>query len=791
MIHQQPRQKLSKTEKNTKWFSENLDFSESLLGFDSFHTKDYKNLMENYSLMVNEINPKNFQRFINPSKLNLDDFPAEFKHVGIGNAKISLLIGDYIARKQEYRVFISSNDSDGISRKEEGLHQELFTKIAKMIQDSSLSQNDLEMRMQRLQEWQTYDYQDIAEKTANIILNREAKEKNFDFLFTRTFTDLMYGGRQFVLADVLGGEPILERVHPAEVRLINNHDSMYAHDSEVMLRVHYLSVSKILDYYWDELTDKDRTKLEQANSLLIGSHTYGSTSPQLISHTGEVFGSGGGTNSDTIKLIPASMVENTVFGHSDGNGRIRVITAYWRGKRKIGKLTYLDENGLEQVDYVSEQYVPDEAKGEKVKYYWVNQWYQGTKIGADVYVKCEPVKHSAKSFTNLSSGLPPLIGVTASTHGGKILSIMDMMKPFDYAYDIAFWKREIEIASFKGSATAVNSALIPSGWSPDKWLQVATIDKIMYLDPTQEIMAGPNEGKSAGIFNNFVTQKVELGGSADSIQMLTDYMANIEYTMGKISGVQGAREGEVGERTAVRNAQMELSQFSKITEKWFQLDSEFKRIALKKFLEVCKVAYKENPKRGSFILDDLGQEFIQYSDEFCSTEYDLHIAHSDQDKQLLGLLKDNFQAAIQNGQAKLEDLAAVLNTTSASKVSNKFREASERMAREQEQREAAQAKREQGIMDTQNKALQDERDWKTSEADKEREIKMLKIEADMRLNKATSVDINSDGVKDYEKFAEAQRLEFLKHLETVRSNKAQEALKAKEIQVKKSVPKKP
>jgi len=243
----------------------------------------------------------------------------------------------------------------------------------------------------------------------------------------------------------------------------------------------------------------------------------------------------------------------------------------------------------------------------------------------------------------------------------------------------------------------------------------------MFLDPTQEILKGPSQGKSAGAFNTFITQEVSMGANTTGIQMLTDYLAAIEATMGKIAGVQGAREGEIGTRAAVRNVQTEMGQFAKITERWFQLDSEFRRLSLSKFLEACKIAYKDNPQRGSFLLDDLGQQFVQQYTEFSETEFDLHISDSNSDTQLFNDLRQLAQAAIQNGNAQISDLISIYTTNSSQSIARKLKDSSERLAKEQKesQEQQQQAAQQMKQMDLQNS--QADREFKATETQKDRE----------------------------------------------------------------------
>ena len=347
--------------------------------------------------------------------------------------------------------------------------------------------------------------------------------------------------------DILGGKPVMRRQDPRKVFTAGGGNSLYLHDKDIIVLYDYHSVGQIIDDYWNELSEKDVKKLERR--VQYGSD-YGldyamanrGASAILVNDTDGITGSSiGSSDDDTIKLMSPSNLQKYAFGGDyNEDGELRVVTVFWRSRRKIGKLKYLDEFGDEQITYVNEHYVPKKEEGEVVTYMWINEWLRGTKIGSDVYVKMQPVEHSIKSLTNLSSGLPPIIGVTMNTNGYKIQSMMDLLKPFDYAYDIGFWKRELEIATFKGTATAVNAALIPSGFDPQEWLHYTSVDKLMFLDPTQEIMKGPSQGKAAGTFNTFITQEVSMGANAQGIQMLTDYLASIEGTMGKIAGISGS-----------------------------------------------------------------------------------------------------------------------------------------------------------------------------------------------------------------------------------------------------------
>ena len=684
-----PKQKISESKKGDTWHKKHLDYAEAFSNYGLGNEDDYANMKENYNLRVNILDVDKYKNQIDPSGHGMDKFPAEFKHIGIGNAKLNLLLGDYADMDKDFRAYVSNNDSIGIDNKTKELKEKLLAKIDQLVRDRAISDEKLKEELEKLQEWSKYSFQSVGEKVANAILRKEFWENNYEFMFQRTFEDLLTSGRQIALVDIVGKKPIMERIHPMLVKSIGTTDSMYLHDQDIIVISEYMSVGKIHDRFWDKLKDNEVSKLE-SNHLSSG-------------HTGNPHDLEGGNiifmeNPEISNVNPLKFLSNEQydrFSHNNAyrnsEGEWRVLTMFWKSRRKIGERTSIDpKTGVEITDYVNEHYVADEAMGEKVEWKWISEWRKAQRIGKDIDLYHGPVEHATKSLTNISYGIPPIIGVTASTNSYKVQSLMDIIKPFDLAYDIGFWKRELQVATYKGKATAINPSMIPAEWDPAKFLHFAEVDKIIFLDPTQEILKGPNQGKSAGMFNTFFTQEVSLGSDAESIQMLSSYLQSIEYTMGKISGIHGAREGEIGQRTAVRNAQAELEQFSKITEKWFIIDNEFRKLVIKKFLEVCKIAYYNTPERGMYLLNEVGQEYIQVTKDFTFAEYDIHIPSSKVSKKLFAELRDLGQAAMQNGQITMEHMAKMILTDSASERIQILKDGAKQIQKsQQEQQQAA------------------------------------------------------------------------------------------------------
>ena len=805
-----PRQKLPDSKKDDNWFKKNIDFAEHLLTSDVNLRSNFKNKKSNYNLRANIINVKDFEKFINPDNLDLESLPASFQHIGIENSKINLLLGEYAKRKKEFKAYISANDRDGISRKEETLMDQIKEELTDIIKKESISEEEIVKRLKQLQEFQTYQFQDVAEITANKILKKEYKEGDFDFTFLRTFEDLLVGGEEIMYCGVLGGNPVMRRVNPMNLYTMGG-NSMYIEDADIIVEYGYRSVGQVVDDYWEELSEDDIDFLERGKTdASMGGGGIG------LNRDISVYDYYGEQGALSI-FHPNEMGTRTFSGAFDTYGNVRVLKVCWRSRRKIGELTYFDEDGQEQKDWVPEDYKPNKDLGEVVKWIWVNEWMEGTKIADHIYTLMRPVPYASKSLVNKSKGTPPYVGSVNSTNDYKVQSLMDIMKPMTYSYDIAYYKRELAIATYKGSFTALNSSLVPSGWDPKEWMRYVTINKFAWLDPTNEILKGPAQGKSAGSFNTLTATQVNIG-DPNEISMYTNLMVDIENTLGKLAGVSGAREGQIENREAVNNVERELSQTSHITEKWFAIDANFRKRVLTKFLECCKYAYKKNPKKGQYLLDDLGQQIVSKFDEFVLSEYDIHVSNSTNDTQLYNDLRSLSQAAIQNGQATISDLIAISQSESVQEIARRLEDSARRIKEENDKMQQQQLEQQQQESQMMQEEAQAQREFAIKKHDDEIAVKREQIQANMaiaglredgttqrflmdndRVNmeslQKARIDTDKNGIDDYldvrrtevdEQYKQEQiRIADAKLVETQRANKAKEALAKESIQVSK------
>lgn len=104
---------------------------------------------------------------------------------------------------------------------------------------------------------------------------------------------------------------------------------------------------------------------------------------------GDRIAENGGFQFDPLTLFDNSMDYSSVPFDMEGN--VRVMKVFWKSRRKIKKVKGYDpETGEETFNFYPETYIVREDLGEEEQSFWINEAWEGTKIGADIYVNMRP-----------------------------------------------------------------------------------------------------------------------------------------------------------------------------------------------------------------------------------------------------------------------------------------------------------------------------------------------------------------------------------------------------------------
>lgn len=762
---------VSDKEKASKdWQKENMDAFENIILFENRQLRPtLYNKFNNYNLKRGVINQADFERILDPHYTGLNTFPAKLEHMGFGNAKIDLLVGEHMNRRFDWRVTLSNNDTNAIPLKEQRMVEKVRAEIVDLI-NSGFQPEEAQARLTRLSEYMQYEWQDIAESGGNKILKYYYKKLDLETIFNRAFEDALIAGEQIVFPEDWGTELTVRKGDPTKIFTIMSAESTDESGLEALVEVSYQTVSTVLDSFYPYLDSEAIAKLQ----AFKGISPFGGTSGWNYPTYGPLGEIAIPENSMTANgVFPISEMERTLFATNiDVNGNMRVVHCLWKSKRKVKKLKYYDENGFEAFKYVHEKYKPNKLLGEEVeKEEWINEWWRGYKIGYDIYCKIEPVPFRCTSFDNISRQNPPVLLQIYNTNTSKAQSLMDICKPFDYLLDVFFFKKKHLTSLMLPDILSFPTSMIPDNMSLSEMLNYVTTTATLPLDPTAEIDNGALAGKAAGQINNTVGAQLLSASQSGPLSVINDLIATTLQSMDTVTGITQQRQGSIQNRELVGNVERSVTQSSHITERWFRTNDKFKLRVLREILNLAIQQFKENPKKFQYVLDDLTT--ITLTDDeltgVLQSEFDLHVTNSSNDALIMQKIEGLFQVAMQNGTAMLSDVLEIYQNESIANATAKLKIKEKQRQEQQQQLDAQRQKLEEQLA----KEKQEIEDRKVRLEAAKLELERYKIDTDRqtKLEVAQLQAMSFDQEKDYNKNNEPDYLELKKlELEQQRIN---------------------
>lgn len=385
-----PRQQLPFSRKNEKWRKQCVDWADSKTLFNSSPVRNsviHKKI--NYDLVNGKLHMDDLVLTINPIGMKTPFVPERIQHYPILNSKLELLQGEENSRLFDYRVIITNPNS--ISEIEENKKNAMFQDVLRVLQEESQSEEEFQQRMEGLKEYYMYSWQDMREIRANALLNHYAKEQDFQLKFNAGFKDAMIVGEEIYQCDIVGGEPVLQKLNPMKVRIFKSGSSNKIEDADIIILEDYWSPGKILDVFYEDLTQKDVKYLEELPDTIgsAGIDSMDNIDPRAgFVHNHMV--SDVVTDGYYFDPLSANGLDASLLPY-DLNGNVRVLRIYWKSRRKIKKVKSYDfETGEVQYNFYPENYVLKTELGEEEETFFINEAWEGTKIGEKIYVNIRP-----------------------------------------------------------------------------------------------------------------------------------------------------------------------------------------------------------------------------------------------------------------------------------------------------------------------------------------------------------------------------------------------------------------
>jgi len=546
-----------------------------------------------------------------------------------------------------------------------------------------------------------------------------------------------------------------EVLNPRNVWVLTTPDKKYTKDAYAVGTIHIMELSEIIDRFALSKEEIDHLRdLGQQQMTLFSpresNFTTGMTGEQSIKYDTyspileqerEFLESQLMDTPDpmTDYLGLATSVE--AFGY-----KYMVVQAYWISKKKIGKLTYIDEDGEIQTTIVdADEYktLPNEVS---IEYGYINQWWKGHKIGRDIY-SAEPLKILDRC---------PIIGVTYENKNVIPKSLVDMMKPFQMIYNVCMnqlWKLlEKEI----GNVATVQLRRIPrlkdgDGQDDiDAWEMEMRERGFMFEDDAVENTKVP-------LPNTATTRSVDLT-KTNEIQSRYNLAIQMKYECWELSGFNRERFGQsMGSTQTATSIQNAVSRSYAQTEPYF-IQHEYVMNEVYQALLECAV-YIESSKPVStvrFVNSEGTEAFVQVNgSELTLRDLKCFVTSRAEDTKKFEEMRLLSQHLIQNG-TELDEVAELYFSNSMRQMRDNLKRIRERKEQFQQQ----QIGMEQQQIEQQNRGMELQLQFQAQQAELDRQHEAYQNELD-RLNKkevallqqlgrnpSAAADNNGDGIAD-------------------------------------------
>ena len=696
-----PSQKLPFKRKGKQWRRDHLDWADdnSYLNNSSIRRK-LKNKKINLNLYLGKLDINDMKLILNPGGLEKFFVPDAIQHYPIITPRVNVLVGEEKRRKFDWSVQITNPDT--LSKIKSDKKKAVEAKLMEMLQ-SDVSDEELEKELTKYGDYINFDYQDIREKRANLLMRHYISNLDMKIHFQQGFKDALIQGEEIYMFDIVNGDVKFEKLNPLKVYTLRSGYSNKIEDSDVIVLDDFWAPGRIQDTFYNDLSDLDVKKLDE------GEWTSGNVNLDGVSEAvDDVAG---------LKILGKegmdSYIESTgIFNspdsygrdsYTDGNGNVRVLRMFWRSMKKILKVSFFDEMGKKQTKFMSEDYIVNKAMGETSESLWIPQWWKGVKIGKDTYLQIKPREIQYNKLDQPSFNSCGIVGQVYNSGDEESVTMVDRAKPFQYLYDISWYRVNEALSKYLGSIVELDLAKVPTGWSVTKWLYFARKSGVSVVDSFKEGQKGMAKGKLAGSVGN-TTGRVLEQRVGDFIQTHIDMMEFAKAQMDEITGVSRQRLGQVENRETVGGVERAVSQSNHITEELFTLHDYCKKRCFQMLIETAKIALKGRTLKFSYIADDTTRQLAEIDgDQFAEEEYGLAVSNDDEINKMEQKLDGMVQMGLQNQMLSFSTAIKIYNSPSVREIQRLIEKDEQKMQESQaksaeDQNKQAQAQMEQAAL---------------------------------------------------------------------------------------------
>ena len=698
--------KTEKEKKDESWIKNTMDYFANKAYAE--YVKNRDTFVKNYDLVKGILHQEDFYQ--EPDVKSFTDIleadlalPAYVKHYSIVTTPINELIGEISKRPDTYRVKAFDDDSQAeeLQFKTETLQnfimaqakQKIIEKITMSGQEMPEEEEIQQMTMEQVKD-QLDSYTSVAEKWANHILTCQKAEFNLKEKSEDAFRDLLISAREYyhIYEDNSKLGFNIEVTNPKNTWFLSTPDRKYISDPTGRAQgaytagtVQVMELSEIIESIPDitkEEIDHLRSSLQDYGLINVRESNLGNpNAPEGIDSVNyDTF--------DPLVLQTRMMIESEMKENNDGlkdflgltnnvssfGYKYVVVRAYWISKKKIGKLIYLDELGNEQSTLVDETYKSGTMPTQQsLEWGWINQWYQGTKIGPDIY--------HIKPFSLLN--YCPIIGTIHEVKNTEARSLVDLMKPFQVIYNVCmnqlFKLLEKEVG--KVQLMSLRHIPIPKDGDAqdalDIWEMEARNRGVVFIDDSPENLKSPSG------FNQFTALDLT---RTQEIQSRYTLAQQIKAECWELIGMSKQRMGSIAASETATGTNTAMQQSYSQTEPLFVAHEYVMGQLYQAIIDAAQYIESAKPQSTlSYITSEGLSAFIQVNgNDLKFRDLKVFTTNRPEDTQMFNELRQLAQPLMQNG-GSLYDVIELYGTKSMREMKKVFKDLRDQQQAQQQQ----------------------------------------------------------------------------------------------------------
>jgi len=714
--------KTDKEKQDESWVKNTMDYFANKAYAE--YVKNRDTFVKNYDLMKGILRREDFYQ--EPEVRSFTDMltadlelPAYVKMYSIITTPVNELIGEISKRPDSFQVKAFDDDSKSEELEfKTGILQEFVINQAKQkiqqqaaLKGEEVSDEDLsKMTMDEVQ-GELDSYTSTAERWANHVLTAQKaafvlKEKSED-----AFRDLLISAREFyhIYEDNSKTGFNIEVANPKNTYFLTTPDRKYVSDVTGRAQgayaagtVNVMELSEIIESIPDltkEEIDHLRSSLQDYGLINVRESNLGNpnaipgndsiqydTYDPLVLQTRMVIESEMKENNDGLKDFLGLTSNVSSFGY-----KYVVVRTYWISKKKIGKVIYIDELGNEQSQLVDENYksgtIPTQ---QSLEWGWINEWYQGTKIGPDIY--------HIKPFKLLN--YCPIIGLVHEVKNTEAKSLVDMMKPFQVLYNVCMNQlyKLLEKEVGKVQLMSIRHIPIPKDGDAqdalDIWEMEARNRGVVFVDDSPENLKSPSS------FNQFTSLDLT---RTQEIQARYTLAQQLKNECWELIGMSKQRLGSVSASESATGTNTAITQSYSQTEPLFVAHEYVLGQLYQAIIDASLYVESRKPQSTiSYITSEGESAFVQVNGtDLKFRDLQVFLTNRPEDKKMFDEIRGLSQAVIQNG-GSLYDIIELYSTNSVRQMKKVFKTLKNR----QDELQNQQLQQKQQQLDQQNQQAQ-------------------------------------------------------------------------------------